>query len=90
MVRSIPQISTLRAQQQTEKRFCATCSHHLTFHQLITRDKWQMFDITDRPTTTHRIPWFCEYIVESLVTDEERVCGCTNLVPVTVEEIGKQ
>lgn len=49
-----------------------------------------MFDITDRPTTTHRIPWFCEYIVESLVTDEEHVCGCTNLVPVTVEEIGKQ
>jgi hypothetical protein len=72
---------------ETEKRYCATCTHHSTFHQLITRDKWHMFDTKDNPIHNHQIPWFCEFIVQNPVTKEEHICACTNLKPASAEEV---
>lgn len=58
----------------------------MSFHQLITRDKWRMFE-DQSPLVTHQIPWFCEFVVQNPITKEERICGCNNLRPTTQEEV---
>ena len=87
----MPTASIIRpTKSNTERVYCATCSHHSTFHQLVTRDKWALFDPDSRPTITHQIPWFCEYLIENQATGEEAICGCNKLVPVTMQEVSQQ